>query len=646
MFRYFLLFISLLLTVTGYSKEDILRDRATKLSELTPFMGIFSDFSVLDPPESISEWKQWNRDNKNQIFAVESALKKGMPQKSQFEYREKLFELYLAREVYLRRDIETTYVKNWDLYSRGALNEQPELNFKPAENQLFKAINQLRILVKDHGKHRRIDKVIYELARNLCRIKNNNNAFYFGEFKRSFAASAYSQKAKIAKADCHFDSGEQNKAKVIYEEILASKDKVLTQYAAYRLAWVSLSQLKGKSETARMGLLNEGEKYLKMAVALSIEEDEERLFTIHKNALPELAFVFALQGAETEAKAYFEKTDFANYMPEYYFRYANQLYMAKQYQNSLRVFDLLQKKYKTYKKLPEVLQYMADAYEKLGNHDEMIETLKLMTALVDEDSDFVDTYEDLEGYILEVQSGIEYYMRNVAITFNELGEKKNKKELLLVAESAYRAYLSAFKEHENAYDMSFYLGSLLFKRQAFLLAANQFSEVFKMREKNANHRRDAAYNAVVAWTNIDSKENYGPLPETGTVKEPIEIPKVKQGIISSVNAFVKAYPDDDAGIPMNFTVAQIYLDYGHYDEAVTTFEEIAIRNPESELGRNAIQTVIALYAGRANWETVKEKVTAYLENPKLVQPKMQKILTEALSEAEEQMRVTKVSADE
>lgn len=637
-----------LFVLSSMSLGETLRDRAINLLDLKPFMGTFADYTMTDLPEDLEDWPDWDKEKRGTIAELETALKGKASKNTKFEFHEKLYELYLAREVFLRAKIEGHYIKQWDRYSRGELNDEPKLSFKKSQALIFKAISHLRSLVSNHRKHPRLDRVYYELARNLCRIGNNNHTFYFTQFKRRFPKSSFNHHARLAQADCLYDSGKYSEAGKLYYQQAKIKKDPWRAYALYRQGWIQLAQLAGKDDSKRMEILSRAERSLQIAVKLSEDDDDddERQFSVFRSSLPELAWIYALQGQERAALKYFKKVDQLEYLADYYYRHGYELYLSKQYSHSIKLHSVLIKKYPTYKKLPETFKILVDSYEKSGKLKSMVTTFSSIVKLIDEDSDFYDEHEDDEAFIVEVQNQFEAFFRDIGSRYSEVGETENKPDLLLVAEAAYRSYLKSFPERDHAYDINFYLASLYFKRGAFDMAAKEFTNVFKMKETNASHRRNAAFNAVLSLSQLDGKQKYKKLPKFGTIKEEIDLPPVKKALQEAVETFVEAFPQDDDAPSMRFTVAQSLMNYGHYDESIEMFEELAASHPDNQLGHESIKAIFSLFAHRQDWATIRDKALEYMENPKLIQPEMQQILTTSLSEAEDNLRSANAQLEE
>lgn len=136
-----------------------------------------------------------------------------------------------------------------------------------------------------------------------------------------------------------------------------------------------------------------------------------------------------------------------------------------------------------------------------------------------------------------------------------------------------------------------------------------------MEVEEPKFKKDAALNAVVAIRQLDEKQKYPALPPLGQVPAPIEIPQVKKKLIQVMDNHVSLLPEDKDSFPMAYSSAQIYFEYGHYDEAITRYNKLGSNSPATVQGKTAIRMILGFYSERKQWKQLVDQSRIYLKNP-------------------------------
>ena len=627
-----------------HSLADTLRDYATSIPEATPHMGIFSDYQWVDSPGmDWEEWADWEKETVRSLLKLESALKSTKNPIEKQEIQFALAQGYLQREVYLRRLSEFEYLQKWDLYQRNKLDHEPELSYANSQKQIFKAVNHLRSLVALSKGNSASDVYIYELARNLCRIRNDNAKFYFEQFDKRFPRSPLKPKIELAKADCLFDAKDYQKAAPLYLSVTKTKDQALRAYALYKLGWSYLSQAQTTGGAQQIAFYPRAEQAFQLAYKKRADDDSERLFPIASNSLKDLTWIYAKRGKTQEALSYFNSIGKKEWLPYVFYHSGFLNERAGNQAVTMEANIYLANKFKEFRFLPEVYLNLIRLYQtkdmNLANLKRFNQLIGNMVKDLTEGGDWHDAYEDRESLVTNVEAIVEYNTRIAALNLHEKSSQIEAfpKEALIEIAQIYETYLEYFIETEDAYDLYFNLATIQFQAGQFKKAIQSFQTVYDWDEPKTEHRRDALYNKILALRNIDEQSKKPKLPELGAAKEPIELTEEREDMLEAMAEFCEEYLKDESVPAMHFTMAQAYLEFGHYEEAVQHFETLSRMQPGEELGRNAMQTILSLYGSRGNWQEVKDKTLEYLDDPKLVQPKMQKLLTDALNQAEDEL---------
>lgn len=623
-----------------------LRDRAVSLNEAAPRMQLFDDYTTIGADfADLEDWQEQDQERQKLINTLEAALKGQLGRGDRFDLGVKLYEAYLQREVFLRYQIERQHIAKWFAYQRGNADQEPVLDFTDSQKMTFKAIGQMRELVGKFKKHPRLDQVVYQLARNLCKIQNDNNRFYFQQYHRQFPNSQIKKLAALAQADCHI--GEQNvtDATKILRQIIADKTTktYLKAYAAYQLGWLQVSQaVNGKANQELNFTL--AERSLRAVVLYAREDDEQkkRLVDLEKRALGDLAMLYANRGLTAIAGAYFKAAEAPQYMADYHLHQA--LLAAQQGNHALAISatNALITGFPKFRHLPWASEIMLAEYQAANSLPGILHAIKVIAKTIDEDSDWSDTWEDDTALHAEVLAQAEFLLRNTANQLLEIAANQDNQAIRNYGTQVLQIYLKSFPESSRSRDVAFQIASSQFQLGMFKVAAKGFTRVLEDIPEGHDLHRDAHFNKVLALTNLEKQTKFKAIPN-GKLKDSLELPPLKEELIETMTAFIESFPNDEAAMPMRFAVNQIYMDYGYYEDGIEQLEKIALSDPESEAGINALQTILAFYSGNGDWQGLRQRTLEYLENPRFLLPKVQQLLGNSLTQADKAIKTMKAN---
>ena len=633
-------FFAIGIIVTTASQADPLRFSTDNFLESRPHLGDYVDsITEVEAAKDEEDWKEDDEEVRGQIKEINLALKGKMSPSERFDLKLKEALALSKRESYERHRVAQVYLRRWDAYMRGEAQSEPTLSLKKSEQILFKIVNVLRAGLKTVKKNPNLDQMTYLLALNLCRVGNENAGFYFNQFNRRFKTSALMNDVRMARAECLFDSGKYSQAGAIYTKLLKSKENPTKRgYAHYKLAWSHIMMSQGKFTSTAVFPKVEGG--LKKAYNLVKGEDTDYIFDLREEVLRDIAWIYALSGRETDALVFFKSSDATKkYMPEYYFRKAERLIQAKKLQPAAKYLTWIVKNSKEYIRLPESYQMLVNIYDNLGKYDDVNKTAKAMAKDISDDGDWPDAHE---YRVKNAEANLEYLLRTIAGSFQDRGNSEGgDKAWFRHAVNAYANYLNRFEDGKEEYELSFQKASSLFSMGSYRKASNLFYEIFEADVENPVHKRDALFNGILSLNKLDEQQKYKKLPELGKVKEPIDLPPIKELLVERIQEFIEAFPEDESILAMRYSEAQNYLLYGHYEEAEEKLEIIGMKHTGTESARNAIHTVLSLYAERGDWQGLKKKCMSYLYSDQMADPELQSLLSSTLEHAENKIQQSK-----
>ena len=247
---------------------------------------------------------------------------------------------------------------------------------------------------------------------------------------------------------------------------------------------------------------------------------------------------------------------------------------------------------------------MVDLYDNMQNFSDVVKTIGLMQSLYVENSKWISAQSKNQKIIDDARSITERTMHRYGTMFHSRGQKIKMPALETHAAEIYTMYLSSFNKLDLAYDIRFYLADIQMAQKKFAQASANFVMVAKQKPKDGSHLKDAAFNAVDAIASLNSESKFAPVPPPGQAPGILEIPRVKKLYADTIDFYVSVLPNEKAGLPMRYTAAQIFFDYGHYIEAIKRYDEIASNNGSTKQGQASARAIIAYFNEKADWNNV------------------------------------------
>ncbi len=224
------------------------------------------------------------------------------------------------------------------------------------------------------------------------------------------------------------------------------------------------------------------------------------------------------------------------------------------------------------------------------------------------DSEALRESEDLAR--TNLYSAALYYHQQATQYFND-----NKPELAVnyfkAASEAYKTYLDRYPHDKNAYELGYYLAETYYYSLRFEDAVAAYE---KTRDSPAGtkYRAEAALNAVYSYEKIIDQQVQGGRLEkkdvsTGGTRtaddKPQEIPEIRKKYIAAIDKFLEKGGEHEMAPAFGYRAGQILYAYGHYDEAVTRFQTVVDRYPETEAAKFASNLILDNLLAKKDWKS-------------------------------------------
>ena len=203
------------------------------------------------------------------------------------------------------------------------------------------------------------------------------------------------------------------------------------------------------------------------------------------------------------------------------------------------------------------------------------------------------------------------YIHQQAQFYRNAGKQEQAVEYFRKAADAYAEYLRMFKNSREAYEMNYYYADALYYSLRFLDAAREYENV-RDSPAGTQYKREAAIYAPVAYEDEINRllkekkiEEYvtwqaKDIKDPSQIK-PLPIDDLRKRYMAAIEYVIKNYPDYEKVPDYQFTLALIYYQRYHIDEARERFGFIIDKYPKSERAKVAARLIAQTYLVNKDW---------------------------------------------
>lgn len=535
--------------------------------------------------------------------------------KNEFELMLRLSELYVERADFVRDQEMEYYVfqydkwKNADTKTRG---KAPEVDYKASEAQLQLAVGGFRKLVTKYPKHPRTDAALFSLAKTLGRLNDDNAILYYKQMIANHPRSPLIPDAWLALGEFYFDKHKIPDATEAYQQVMNFKEHRAYPFAVYKLGWCHYNSQSGSDS------LKKSIAAFKLVVKLS-DKNKGHNFNLRDEAIRDLVMVFA-ETEDTEAAWNYFKT--IGEEAKFYAmleRLGNTYADAGKNDKAIEVYTRLVKESPTKVNNPRIYQKLVGIYEQVNRNDDVVATIKTMhTLFAAQNSTWIAANNQKPELIKDASNVTERTTHRYGTLFHSRGQKIKNKALEANAAQIYEQYLASFAKAPAAYDIRYYLADIQMSQGKYEASSTNFLMVAKQKPKDGEHLKEAALMAVTAVAKLNEESKFPALPPAGQVPKPLEIPHARKLYADTIDQYISLLPNEKTSYSMRYTAAQIYFDYGNYDEAIKRFDNLATNHATTKQGQTAPRVVLGFYNEKTDWTSVIAYGKKYQNNKELM----------------------------
>ena len=580
-------------------------------------------YSTIDVTVTESDLRKADDLRIKTLTSLKELLSKKSSGPKRFELLLRQGELFSERHDYLReiesRNYDLAY-KAWEASSKKG--KEPKYSDVRSKAELAKAATAFKQLVTEYPSHPRTPAALYSAAKTLGRMGSDSASVYYEQLLKKFPKSPLIPDAHLAMGEYYFEKHEMDRARSAYLQAMKFKEHKAYAYASYKLGWTFFNA--ASASKAQDVDTNYKKALASFKITVKSSEKNARLgrLNLRQEALNDMVMVWAEMEEVDEAWEYLRSVGEQNSFYALLDKLGNTYADQGKNQKALAMFQRLLKEAPDRPNNPKIYVRVLALQELDNNYENVIATLEIMRQLYNEPSRWVTANaQQRPELVAEAKKLTEFNMHRYGTLFHSRGEKSKSPAMLAAASKIYALYLTTYPKNAQSYEIRYYLADILMEREQFESASSQYVVVSKADPKG-KYVKNAALNAVAAINKIDAKTKYDKLPPAGQAPSPLAIPATKKKLIESIENFVQLLPQEKDGFPMRYTVAQIYFDYGHYDEALSRFEKISAEIPSTAQGRAAAQIVLAYHSDKSEWAKVIDLSQKYMAQKNLVTPEL------------------------
>jgi TolA-binding protein len=524
-----------------------------------------------------------------------------------------------------------------------------------------KAIDQYSRIVQEYKDFERTDEVLYFLGLNLMDMGDEKRGLVaYRRLIDKYQKSKYLPDAYLAVGEYYFNGSkgrrdQLDKALENYKNAAKFTDNAVYGYALYKMGWChfnmsdfdkAMDQFKSVVLFAEFAGTEEvegkkGSKSNRTGLAKEARNDYVRAYSRGG-------------GGPTEAKDRFAKLaknpeDQRTMMKQL----AGLFYEDGKDREAAVAYNMLIGERPLSPEAPGFQSRIVDCVMRANNKQITVQQVRRLVKVMDEVLKGNPKLQDKDKKALdEARELSERTISKLAVDWHNEGKKTRDEQTFEYANAVYADYLTLFPKSPKAYDLRFFWAELLNDNlNKYDRAAEEYSRVFSLDiarvEKGGDPKpgkwmNDAAYNAILAWTEVVKKaESDGKFkaPAAADPNQRLPIPAEKKNLLDACERYLKYVDKGEKRVEITYKVALIYYQHNYFDEAVKYYAEIALKYPDykssdgSRLAEFSANQVLDSYNLLGDWQKVNEWARKFYAEERLAQGKFREELKSLIEQS-------------
>ena len=552
----------------------------------------------------------------------------------------RLAELYYedAEEEFLLAD--QRYMALLETMDLAEMEEPP-----PAPKKDYgKAVALYERIIGDHQDYASLDGVYYMLGYCYTEVNSTDPQPEKGlaaltELVDRFPDSEFNNDANMKLGETYFDNSLNEKAIVHYQRIVDSgEDARHYDKGLYKLAWSHYRAANSETPDEYVQALTLFVKLLDYSRRMQLSTGKTS--AIEPEAVQYMAISFADMGFNQKenpvhvAERFFQSVGEREFELEIFERLAEVLIEQANYDKAIVAYEYLQKRWPLNAKNPE-FQHTVAQLHMTGPIKDVEASARAELLLAERYNDSTDWWtanRNNPDALAVAREHTESSLANVAVDFHLVARESNLPEDYSRAADKYREYLRRFPFADDYYEKEWYLADALVMAERTEEAEQEFLQLLKT---DAHPYGDGALFRLMQARQKLLVDKYGEVqarPENAIVEKTVETEfgekypaymltdEHKSFIEVADKVVVTPFKDPDFASareknlpPLHYLPAQIYYEFGQYDEARKRFRQVIAKFPETKEAAFSAGLDVAIAKANGDLAEVASLTGHYLE---------------------------------
>jgi TolA-binding protein len=534
-----------------------------------------------------------------------------------------------ARSTGLRevREHDEGYAK-WA--EAGRKGEEPRLDGRRSEECRKRALAIYRRILDQYPGYERRDEVLFVLGHNLYESGSREEgvASYRALVER-YPRSRFAPDAYVQMGEHFFAANDLSRARAAFEKAASFRLPRLYPFALYKLAWCDYNAGAHSAAVAKF----------QEVIAYSEGEMRADRVQLRTEALRDIVLAYARLDAVENAVAYlWEKAGGEG--PSAVERLAATYFDAGKFEQSIRVYRLLEERAPGDVRAPAWQQRILLSFDKLNRRDQVAAEMKRLVSAYGPQSGWAKANAERTGAVAEATNLAESALRELVQDYHQEAIKTNSAATYRLARDIYRQYLDSFSGSEAAVQMRFYYAEILYALEEWDAAAGEYGKVVEAAPRGPFAQR-AAYDSVLALeksvdiskgklkkreladaAKVDERKDKGLIDRKRSLRlqtvtrevEEEEIPGNEQELIAACDRYVQLAPGAKDEILVRYKAAFLLYERRHFVDAAKRFGEIILEWPTDAWSQKAANLSLDILDTREEWLALNELAQRFLGN--------------------------------
>lgn len=545
-----------------------------------------------------------------QLYAITQKAKNS-PNRGELWLR--LAELYVEKATAIESRKQDDYDKRLKAFQDGKTKVRPKLNLNDAKAQNRKSIQLYEWFARDFPKDSKMPQALFFLGFNYYELGDaKKGTEYYNELIKKYPRSEFVGDAQFAMGEHFFESDQWDAAYKAYTPILKNKRHRMYSFALYKSAWCLY----------RTGKAERGMSYLEHIVRSSRQnqgKSNAHTARLENEAVRDMVVFYMEAGKPENAPGYFrslvgkEKAD--TYLERLAYGYSDKgnkdasreifKYLIRNYPNSPKAFEYQYQIVQNYFYIKDNQKFKAELYTWIKTYEKG----SVWGQANAKDKELLE-----KSYKLRETTLRNYVLQQHQTAQNSRGQFSQSQAL-----EAYGLYIKEFSDSEQAGDMRFYYGELLYDMGKFEAASAQYKWVIDNAPKSKFFDKAAQNLMIAAQKSIPSDGDIQ--KKIGSSTDPIQFDPNIQKFVQVANWYVSKFPNTEKAVEVKFRVARLHYQHNQFSQAEKEFKFVVEKYPKTQYAEFSANLLLDMYNLKKDYAGLEKIGAELLKVPEIANSK-------------------------